>query len=59
MDKTPEAASQARDAEYRRLGLHDLAGLNEARMHQAEMMCGNARATTGGYARVQPATPNP
>jgi len=52
-------AAQARDAERRRLGLYDLAWLKEARGHQAEMMYGNARATTGGYARVQPATPSP
>jgi len=38
---------QARDAEYRRLGLHDRAWLYEARGHQAEMIGGHERATTG------------
>jgi hypothetical protein len=57
LSKTPEAASQTRDAERRRLGLHDLAWLNEGRVHQVEMICGNAWETTGvppwcGTARV-------
>ncbi len=45
--ETPEAASQARDAKLRRLGLHAIARLNEASVHQAARACGDERKTTG------------
>jgi hypothetical protein len=45
--ETPEEAAQARDAELCRLGLQDIARLNQASVDQAERTCCHEQETTG------------